>query len=64
MKRFTALEAKQLIGKKVRWVDVDNPDKEWFEATVHKVDPFFWKIYFVSDPSPRDLEHIKMELVE
>jgi hypothetical protein len=64
MKRFTPLEAKQLIGKEVRWVDIENPEWDWYETTVESVNLALSEIHFVGDPTPRDLLWIKMELVE
>jgi hypothetical protein len=64
MKRFTPDEATQLIGKEVRWVDIENPEWDWYETTVESVDLALSEIHFVDDPTPRDLLWIKMELVE
>ena len=64
MKRFTPDEATQLIGKEVRWVDIENPEWDWYETTVESVDLALSEISFVGDPTPRDLLWIKMELVE
>lgn len=60
MKAIDYHEAKQLINKTVRWVDIDNPPSEWFQAVVESVNEESNEIVFVDDPTPRSLSHINL----